>query len=148
MRTARVSARMLPAQSMVELAVLIPVVIALLLVVCDFARVFYAYIEVADAARAGAQYGVQNRTAAADYATMQSTAVNAAPDLTGMTATATSFCTCSDGGATVSCTSSGCVSTLELFVQVTTNYTFKTTIAFPGIPSSISLQAVSTLRVS
>jgi Flp pilus assembly protein TadG len=135
-------------QSVVELAFMIPVMIALLLVVSDYARVFYAYLEVSDAARAGAQYGMQNRATAADLSRMQTTAVSAAPDLTAMTATASSFCTCSDGGATVSCSSSGCPTTLQLFVQVTTNYTFKTIFAFPGIPGSVALQGISVLRVS
>ncbi len=132
---------------MVELAVVIPVLISLLVVVSDFARVFYTYLEVGAAARAGAQYGAQNRVTAGDNSTMQTTAINAAPDLTGMTATATSYCTCSDGGATVSCASSGCVATIQLFVKVTTNTTFKTLYSFPGIPSSVALQAIAITQV-
>ena len=134
-------------QSVIEIALMIPVLIALLVVVSDFARVFYTYIEVGDAARSGAQYGAQNRVTAANYATMQQTAINAAPDLTGMTAVATSFCTCSDGGGNVPCAASGCVTTIHVYVQVTTNLTFKTLFLFPGIPSLIPLQGVSVIQV-
>ena len=134
-------------QSVVELALLIPVLIALLVVVSDLARVFYVFIEVSDAARAGAQYGGQNRTSSADFATMQQRATNAASDITGMTAVASNFCTCSDGGAVVSCTNSGCVSTIHLYVSVVTNTTFTTLYLFPGIPSSVALQGSAIVQV-
>lgn len=133
---------------MVELALLIPVLIALLVVVADLARVFYVFIEVSDAARAGAEYGAQNRTTAADFTTMQQRAANAAPDITGMTSTATSFCTCTDAGPAVSCTNSGCVTTIHLYVSVVTNTTFTTLYLFPGIPSSVALQGSAIVQVN
>jgi hypothetical protein len=123
------------------------VLIALLVVVSDLARVFFVYIEVSDAARAGAQYGGQNRKTAADFTTMQQRAASAAPDVTGMTSIAASFCTCSDAGPPVSCTSSGCVNTIHLYVSVVTNTTFTTLYLFPGIPSSVALQGSAIVQV-
>jgi Flp pilus assembly protein TadG len=130
------------------MAIMLPVLVMLFLVAGDFARGFYTYLEVAGAADAGAQYGAQNRIAAADYAGMQNAATLAAADLTGMTATASSFCTCSDGGSTISCTNPGsCLANVNLYVQVNTTATFKTLVPYPGIPSKLTFQGSAILEV-
>ncbi len=62
----RLFRRMSNGQSAVELALMAPVLFTLLLAVGDYARVFFKNIEVADAARAGAQYGAQKLTTSVD----------------------------------------------------------------------------------
>src|SRR4029077_3574149 len=59
-------------QSMVELAIVVPVLALLLVASADFARVFYFSITVNNAARAGAQYGSQTLATAADTNGMKS----------------------------------------------------------------------------
>ena len=132
-------------QSMVEMALLIPVMALLLVAACDFARVFFARMELIGAARAGAAYGAQNRITAADSATMRSKATASASDVNSVTASATSFCVCS--GSTVSCTNPGACSNLQVFVQVDTYTTFRTLATYPGVPSSIPLHATAILPV-
>jgi hypothetical protein len=127
----------------------LPVLIVLLLIALDFARLYSMAMAVTDAARAGAQFGAQNRTAAANVLGMEQAACNSMPNVTctpGTNAIATSFCKCS--GTTVSCTSPGtCGTYVQDFVQVTTNGTFSTVVPYPGIPHSISLNGSATMQV-
>jgi Flp pilus assembly protein TadG len=134
-------------QSTTEMALLAPVVLFLLVVAADFGRVFFVRMELIGAARAGAAYGAQNHITAANYSTMETTATSAAPDIKSVTATATSFCTCLSTGSSVTCTSPGSCTQVEVFVQVDTYATFTTLLHYPGVPSSISLHGESILPV-
>jgi len=135
--------------AIIETALIIPLFLLLFMGVADYGRVFYTADLVVHAAEAGAQFGAMNTTNAADNIGMQTAATNAASSsITGLTATATSFCTCGAGGSSVSCAST-CVGygTPAMYVQVKTQATFKTLASFPGLPHSIPLAATSTLRV-
>ncbi len=44
-------------QSLVELAIMLPILLIILLGVVDFGRVFYAYVTITNASREGARYG-------------------------------------------------------------------------------------------
>ena len=135
--------------SLVEIAMLLPFLGLLLLGVIDFGRAYYLGIEVASAAEAGALYGSQNPT---DTAGMQSAAITDAPDVPGMTATATIGCECSDGSSSQSpcpATPPTCAVNLVNYVQVTTTaiYTpmFRSWV-IPGLPSSITLHGSAKMR--
>src|ERR1700733_8939384 len=69
--------------ALVELALLIPVFVALLLGAAEFARLAYAGIEVSNAARAGVAYGSQSSTTASDITGMQTAATNDGANVTG-----------------------------------------------------------------
>jgi Flp pilus assembly protein TadG len=131
-------------QSLVELALMIPVLGMLLFGAIDFGRGYYLSIEVTNAARAGAQFGVENASAAR----MQTAAKSDAPDVAGITATASYGCECPDGtGQIADCSSSpGCANAVN-YVQVTTNATYTPLIPWPGIPSSIPLQGQAKMRI-
>lgn len=149
--------------ALVELAVALPILILLLVGVGDFARVFYSAMELTAAARAGAQWGGMSLSNAANAGTMQSKAVAAAPNLTGVTAAAAVRCKCAnDTGSTftnttpsvnnctavtaVSCPTAG--THRVLWVEVTATQQFQTTINYPVIPHTVSLSRTSTMRVS
>ena len=136
----------LKGQSTVEMGLLIPVIALMLVAAGDWGRVFFARMELIGAARAGVAYGAQNHITAADYATMQTTATSAAPDVKNVTATATSFCTCSTGGS-VSCTSPGSCTQVQVFVEVDTSAIFTTLLRYPGVASSVPLHATAILPV-
>jgi Flp pilus assembly protein TadG len=131
-------------QSLVELGLMLPVLGLLLFGAIDFARAYYLSIEVTNAARAGAQFGVQNSSSAG----MQNAATSDASDVPGMTATATYGCECPDGtGQVPGCgTPPGCANAVN-YVQVITNATYTPLIPWPGIPSSIPLQGQATVRI-
>ena len=81
----------------VELALVVPIFGLLLVGAAEFGRLAYADIEVSNAARAGVAYGAQNHATASDTSGMQTAATQDAPDVTSIAATASTFCTCSDG---------------------------------------------------
>jgi Flp pilus assembly protein TadG len=131
-------------QSTVEMGLLVPVVVLLLVVVGDFARVFYAAIEVANAARAGVQYGAQSYVTAIKYDSIKQAALNDGQNISGLSATAADFCMCN--GVKVACSPPQC-SQPQLFVQVTTKATFKTLLNYPGVPSPIPLASTAIMEV-
>jgi Flp pilus assembly protein TadG len=141
----------------VEVTVILPVLGLLLLGVIDFGRAYYLGIEVQNAAEAGALYGTQNLT---DITGMQSAATTDAPNVSGITATATNGCECSDGSnstASASPTTSACPAppsctgslTLISYVQVNTTATYTTLFhswIVPGLPTTITLKGSAKMR--
>ncbi len=147
-------------QSAVELALAAPLLALLLVVVGDGGRMFFTYLEVVGAARAGAQYGAQTLVTATDNSGMQTHALSAAPNLSGLTATATNYCCCQSGSTCANFGTSNTTSTTDTtscgvkpscsdwrkYVQVNTTATFTTLVKYPGLPSSLTFKAESILR--
>ncbi len=137
-------------QSLIELALTLPVLLVLLLVALDFARMFNMSMAVTDAARAGAQWGAQNRVSAANALGMEQAACNSMVDYPctpGTNTTASSFCQCAGSPGTISCTSPGGCTNVLVFVTVTATATFATVVGYPGLPSSVPLSATVTMQV-
>lgn len=146
----RTSSRALREQNgagVVELALLTPVLLVLLVGAVDMGQACYAAIEVSGAANAGAEYGTQNPT---DTSGMQDAALLDASNLSGLTATATWGCECSDGSsASVSCaTTPSCSANSVRYVQVVTSMTYVPVLRFPGVPSTLTLKGSARLRVA
>lgn len=146
--------------ALVEMAVALPVLVAILFGTVDFARVMYVGIEVTNAARAGAQYGAHDLGNSNDPAGMEATALNAAPNVLGMTVpdkTQTCQCAQNDGAGTpwasVSCTIPGATACSAGFhrivsVTVTTEARFRTVGRYPGIPNDLLIRRTATMRVT
>ncbi len=134
------SAQSQSGNAMLEFAVLLPVTMILFFGTMDFSRVFYAAIELSNAAHAGALYGAQSVTSVADTAGIQRAAAFEAQDLSGMTAASSYRCQC-PGGATVSCTLGTCTGygVPEVYVSVTTAYTFQTLFGYAALPNSVAM---------
>ena len=133
--------------ALVELGLGLTICIILMLGSAEMGRLAYAGIEIANAAHAGVQYGAQSHTSAADTAGIQTAATQDAPNVPGMTATATRFCKCIDG-TTSTCAATDCAaSRIVDYIQVTTTATVDPLIYVPGLPKSytISGKAVSRL---
>jgi len=135
-------------QAATELVGALLVLVPLLLVAADFARVYYTYVTLQDAARAGAQYGSQSVTTAADIVGIKAAATADASNIPGMSASA-SQCTCATGSTVMSCPTSYCSSapTDAAFVTVNTSATFNTIVNYPGIPSSVALSGQAVMMV-
>ena len=132
-------------QSLVEFAVVAPVLILFLLAVADFGRVFFVSIALNNAARAGTQYGIQSPANAADVSGMQQAAQKDASNISGVGATASEYCECPDG-STQACNLSPPCNDMRVYVEVDTTGSFQTLLNYPGIPSSISLTGKSVMR--
>jgi Flp pilus assembly protein TadG len=124
------------------------VLVPLLLAAADFGRLYYTSVTLQDAARAGAQYGSQSVTTAADTAGIKAAATADASNISGISASA-SQCTCATGSNVTSCPTSYCSSapTDATFVTVSTSATFNTIVNYPGIPSSVALTGQAVMMV-
>jgi Flp pilus assembly protein TadG len=145
-------------QALVETALVIPICIALILGAVELARIAYASIEIANAARAGVAFAAQNRADAnTTNPNITLAAKQEAADLTTVTATSLQTCSCSDGsgsagscgGTTPSFDPTKCSSTAQILDQVTVNVTgtMNTLFGVPGIPSSLTLTSSATMVV-
>ena len=134
-------------QAAVELALSVPLLLVMFLLVVEMGRAFYIAISISNAARAGVQYGSQNLSTAADNAGMQAAAANDAPNIVGMTATATHFCQCADGAAST-CLSTDCAGSHRLlYAQVNTSAPYAPLVNFMGILPTMSVPGKAVMRV-
>ena len=133
--------------SLVELALLTPVLVLLLVGAVGLGEACYAAIEVSSAASAGAQYGVQNPT---DTAGMQRAALLSGANLNGLQTSASWGCECSDGtSASASCAAvPSCNANEVRYVVVTTSLTYSPPLGFPGVPSTVPLKSTARMRAA
>jgi len=130
----------------IEFALMILVLMLLALGVIDFGMAVQQGMVVSAAAHAGAVFGVGEGNAN-NTSGMQSAAQSAAQGLVAITATASTWCTCSAGGTAVSCSSlCNLVDTPIQYVQVQTSATVPMMFRFTGLPASIPLTGNATLR--
>ncbi|HUH63774.1 MAG TPA: TadE/TadG family type IV pilus assembly protein [Terracidiphilus sp.] len=139
-------------QSLVETAFLVPLLVLVLMGAVEFGRVAYESIEVTNAAKAAVQYGAQNRTTAIDATGMRTAATKDAPNVSGLTTSVSTACTCSNTqyiptscSDNTTCSSHGAVN--EVTLTVTTSATFSPIIHCPGLPGSITLHGQAVQRV-
>lgn len=160
--------------ALVELALTTPLLMFTLIGTAELGRIAYAAIEVEGAARAGASYGALSTTNAFGPASaIEQAAKNDAPNITDLTATATTACVCEtltsstdtpsyNPSTPISCYSSGTTlnstfadcttvngtetqSVIE-YVDVTTHATVATMLHYPGIPTSFTLNGFAQMR--
>lgn len=133
--------------AIIELAFGVSLCITLIVGAVEFGWLAYQSIEVSDAARAGVQFGAQSRADAAATANVQTAATQDAPDVSGISATASYFCQCSNGG-TSTCAATDCsTSRIIYYVQVTTSATVSPLIKLPLLPASYALKGKAIMRV-
>lgn len=140
-------------QSLVELALTMPLFILILIGTVEFARFAWATIEAASAARAGASYGAQSHITAADTSGIEAVALNDGVNLAGLTATATQSCACSTApSSTITCSTAltACPSpaTIQVYVQVNTSATVTPLMSYPGLPSQFTAQGQAIMEVA
>ncbi|HEY1580988.1 MAG TPA: TadE/TadG family type IV pilus assembly protein [Terracidiphilus sp.] len=141
-------------QSLVELALAMPLLIALLFGAVELATVTFEGIELTNSARAAVQYGAQTPVTAADTSGILAAAKQDAFDLStsssasNFTAAVSSSCMCSNGSAAASCAISSCPSSqLEQVLTVQTSATFTPMIHIPNLPTSFTLHGSAVQRV-
>lgn len=113
--------------AILELGLGIGMIALLLAGVIGYGPMLYNSIEISDAARAGAVYGVSNP---GDFTGMQNVAVASAVNVTGVTATATQTCQCQGTTGSVSCTST-CSGGAPPMIYVSVGVQANTTPVFP-----------------
>lgn len=141
--------------SVLEMALLTPLLLLLLLGIIEIGRYAELSILVQNAARAGAQYAAENVVNAANgnSANVTLAAENDAQGIqSSMTVTSQSLCGCAGTVPTAGqclmppdCSSSG---HLLVYVQVQTSGTFHSLFNYPGIPSPITVNGMAQMRVA
>jgi Flp pilus assembly protein TadG len=139
--------------SLLELALVLPILTLILLGAIDLGRVFYATAEVTNAAHAGAEYGARTVSLATDTAGMKLTASNDAVDVSGITTTASYSCSCTSiqgSGFNVACpsaaTTCGNSSPFLVYVTVTTSKSLTPMFPWPKVPNPITVSSSATMR--
>lgn len=132
------------AQSLIELTLVIPLFLLLLIGSAELARVAWAAILTANAARAGAAYGSQSVNTATKGAVIQAYAANDGVNLTNLVTTPTTFCTCSNGNTIGSCVNTALTdcpapATIFNYVQVNTSSTVTPLLHLPGLPRTFTV---------
>ena len=132
--------------SVVEVALLTPLVLLLFFGMVDLGRWVFLALEVSSAARAGAQYGGQNRGTALDTAGIQTAAKNDVPDIPGLAVTSSSstcWCSANPLATQSSCSLSTCTgATNEMIplLQVNTTATYSPWIPYPPFNKTFTIK--------
>lgn len=120
-------------QGLVEFALVAPLMVFILLVTVDFARAYSAYIEVSNAARAGAIYASRSSEIAHNPEAVREAALLETPQIYGRAPVVTPVPGRDSGGYES--------------VTVTVRYDFQPLIDFPGIPDSVAITRSVQMRV-
>lgn len=120
-------------QSMVELALLLPLLLLMLLVAFNLGTAFYSTVTVVAAAHNGALYGSGGSSLAADSQAIRQVVLADAVNLGGTPPTVTS---------TVSADPYG-----DQVLAVSVAYVYSVPVPFPGVPASYTLSSTAQMRV-
>jgi Flp pilus assembly protein TadG len=143
-------------QSLVELALLTPILLLLIIGIVEMGRYAYLSIVLGNAAESGALYGAQNLANSADTTGIKAAAQNDYNDgqsLSGLKVDSTTTCGCDSSGttATASCTAATAGTCAAghwvVMVQVTATGNFKSLFSYPGIPTPLTVVRTVTMRV-
>lgn len=127
-------------QSLVELALVLPLAVLILFLSADFGRALTAYIQVGSAAREGAAYGMQSTDASEDTGAMIAAVQSETTSIWGEPV-AVSFPDCDDdftrpdGVTEYDC------------VAVTVSYNFSPLISIWPVPDNIPMERTVEMRV-
>jgi Flp pilus assembly protein TadG len=137
-------------QAMIELALLLPLILAMLIGIIEIGRLAYYYIEVSDAARAGAQYASQSLSNAWNDGNINQAVQNDAQDMAPGSLSPPAIirsCGC-PGAAPAGCPAAGCAYPL-VYVNVTTTYPLNPLFQYPGISTlfPVTITGSSTMPV-
>jgi Flp pilus assembly protein TadG len=137
-------------QSVVEVALMTPLLLLLLVGTIEIGRYAYYGIEVSSAARAGVQYGAQSLADSKDLAGITQAAQKDAPEVPAMDVSATNQCACSNSPANlVGCPALGCAPGHGLvFLKVDTTANIRPLFRFPGLSVTFAARGHAIMRVT
>ncbi len=132
----------------VELALIVPILVALFVGVWDFGRALNQTARLASAAYAGAQYGALSSAHANDTAGIRQAARVDAVDVTGvLEITPISFSQCPSGAQAAFDGTCGAAGEPRLFLRVEVTESFQTLFPYPFVSNPITLRRRAELRV-
>ncbi len=139
--------------SLVEFALVAPVLILLLVGMIEIGRFAYYAILAANAARAGVAYGAQNVQTALDTTGIKNAVIADGQSLANWSAanaiTVKQLCSVNGGTPTLCVTgSSGPAAGTVYYVSVQVTGTFKSLLSYPGLPPSLPVSGNAIMRVA
>jgi Flp pilus assembly protein TadG len=134
--------------ALVELAVVLPVLVLIAIGVMDYGRVYYTSVTVANAARAGAEWGAYGRAGSSTAdADIQNFAKIEGAEAGTLTVTSSTVCRCSPTAATISCSNScGGYGAPQVYVTATATKSVALILKYPGLPASVTISRSATFR--
>lgn len=140
-------------QSLLELALLTPLLLLLVIGTIEMGHYAYIAILVNNAARAGVSWGAQSHITAGDSPDIAAVAAadfdNNGPS--NLTVTSAYSCGCDNGGTvtSISCTTTCAIGSgnLVVLLQVTATGKYKSLFNWPGIPSPLTFSSTATQRI-
>ncbi len=148
-------------QSLVEFAIMLPLLLLLVLGVIEIGRYAYVGILVGNAARAGVAYGSQSHITAGDITGITAAVNNDYQNngnfrdnnnnvITALTVTKAYDCGCDNSGtiSVVGCNTVCPIGQhLVVSLQVTASGNFSSLFRYPGIPTPLSVSRTATMRI-
>jgi len=137
-------------QSLVELALVVPMLLIMLVGIIEIGRFAYYSILVSNAARAGAQYGAQNLATAKDTLGIQAAANRDGQGGAGLIVTPTQMCGCSGATLSGACPATLCILPNHplVYVRVQVDGSFTSLFTYPGLPAALAVTSVEKMRVA
>jgi Flp pilus assembly protein TadG len=148
-------------QTLLEVALITPLMLAMVLGVIDMGRYAYIGILVGNAARAGAAYGAQSLPQSVDTTGIANAAdndfQNNGENVSTLAVSSSTSCGCDSGGtitaavcSTATNMNAGTCATGHwvVMVSVTASGTYSALFNWPGIPKSLTISRTATLRVA
>jgi Flp pilus assembly protein TadG len=136
-------------QSVLELALLAPLLLLMLVGTIEIGRFAYFAIEATSAARAGAQYGMQSLTDSRDIRGIQLAASHDAPELQHLSVTPKNLCACSNRPSHyVGCPAQCGTGHPVVFLQVDATVQVLPLFHYPGLPSTFTASGKAIMRVA
>jgi Flp pilus assembly protein TadG len=137
-------------QSVLEVALLAPVLLLLLVGTIEIGRYAYFAIEATNAARAGVQYGAQNLIDSKDLAGITTAAQNDAQELARLNVSARNLCACSTNPSHyVGCPAKHCgAGHAVVFLEVGTTAQVPSLFHYPGLPATFTANGKAIMRVA
>ena len=131
---------------MVELAVVLPVLILIAIGVMDYGRVYFTSVAVANAARAGAEWGAADVGHQTQFTNMENFAKLDGAEAAPLTVTASRVCRC--GPSTVACSAScGAYGPPRVFISVTASKVVTMLLNWPGLAPTVTVSRTATIRL-
>lgn len=134
----------------IEFGFMVPVFLLVVLAAAELGRLGIEWATVTNAAKAGAQYGVQDQSNAADIAGMIQAARDDAGDVNNLlTVAARQYCRCPGTTVETPC-SDECVADTTfapMYVEVTVSESLSAIYAYANLPASYAISVTSTSRV-
>ena len=129
----------------VELVVAFPLMVLLLIGIVDYGRVFYTWVTVSNAARAGAEFGQQNPGTWTDSAQMRVVSQADGNEAGAITLTPSFFCECA-GATDPSCAVCGGGVVPEVYVKMVASKSVNMFFGYAGLPSTVTVSRTAIFR--